>query len=608
MKRSELYDFYSYIYKHKRNLLDAFGYMHPLQLPRGYKNRSSLKSSATAAVHTDTHNNDRNNTSALRDLPLPLFTKIMANRKRIVFITKLVKQFCSPVHHHRRQVRRFLRSRAMYYHLRYAASTFAHAVTDPPPVIAISPIGTIPTSAKHHPSVKACRFLYQLMNKILLGKPNSTVMEPSDIFTLDNKSGYITARNMLLSDKGRVFDDMRIKTKAIFSAAQSIYTTAKLTEPHKDAKAIFRVVTPGINFAHRLATMEYILNNIHRLPTSDIFIIRRMVTDYITHGARELPKQLLSTQQSWRVNDGDIIQLLEIVKSVAEQRFTAMTINPVPKACTCRAKCIGPIGDKPFIERMVNEQFHTLSATTPICPKTRLSLIHKTNTKEHPKHSISITNPGVVKCSLDGCTAATMLQLYTLKRASTTAITYKHKFYSSNSVVFQDPLYNNTTASASCNYFGMCFGGSRKCYHSVAGKINSGRQHPLSHPFTDINAWYTCPTCKDNYSPHIVGVSDTAHYGTCIPTAYAALATPKEHTAIHQMCIGCCASVLCFHFITNILTRALSDSDHFDRVWITLRKSRRLQTLVRDKWRMDYLSREGSIPTNPLCEASLPKT
>lgn len=247
-------------------------------------------------------------------------------------------------------------------------------------------------------------------------------------------------------------------------------------------------------------------------------------------------------------------------------RFQTKVVEVNPLQCTCHAKCSGLRNPAlPEFEQKFYETYVFARASTRITPISRVSMTVKNNTVHAPVRCISSAAPSMSSCTVDGSTQLKHLPLYTLEIVPSAGnlIYYAHRFYISNSNPITDQLYRGgCNSSATGQYCGLCYGGSRRCWKPLVGIIKSIKQHGLPAPFTNAKTWWQCVICQSRYPEFYPGYHNLfvslLHENTCLSEVYAlAKKWRSPERAVEQLgdqiCRGCRASIICRHTLTGYL-------------------------------------------------------
>ena len=440
-------------------------------------------------------------------------------------------------------VKRLQESTQSWYWLKYAQMATANAFMDGP-VMMINSVGNLPPYGNRtHPNSVAARVIHRAFTEIACG----------DVAKLKKEYNIVKKLVMQQSDhvglaNDKSFKEYITKAKKLYSMAVSSITTARNMETMQE-NYVTRQCSPGPTFAKQAALHNYLNNAVSRLTNSQLVLGLHIIMDHMTDGATEIDNSIAPDKLSHKLNDTNMINLLGMFYFATRGRYYTKPVNVAPEDCTCHAKCTGRSGGSEVVEDVFGTVFKSMG--TKICPKTRISLLLKTKTKEKPKQYIDQTDPGRLSCSLDGCDAELNLELYTLKRDTDTTesreVKYKHLYYCSKTACISQSVYEDVISPTSAILYGMCINGRRTCMKMRTFPVNSAKQYNTRHDFENGDKHFKCASCpsvKYDSSKHTF-FSEPLHRNTCIELH---LTDPDA-----ELCIGCKAATLCRHAFNGAL-------------------------------------------------------
>ena len=339
----------------------------------------------------------------------------------------------------------------------------------------------------------------------------------------------------------------------------------------------FNAISPDLNYATRVATIELLVGAFCKMTTEQLFSIN----NELIRVSEKIPYITL---------DADFIQLYTLLCSALKSRICVKVIDVNMTKCFCNVKCMGPIHDSKLREQ-INHSLRIYSDVL-ICSLCRLCPSIDNNANNKPRQTMSVHAPGIDACSLDGNTRFKYIRLYhseiCMPRDGELYYKYRHAFYSNNSVSIINAISGNTQSGIGSKLYGMCYYGLRTCFNLIIIEVPSSRAKDLHNRFLDTKHFYRCKTCatvQSTPTERNMGYSREHANETCLSKYFTGL----NMTALH-MCDNCKLAAHCSHNESLLIGKLDSATD-------TLRTLRRLKMLSQLKQEIQNITIVGTPTT-----------
>ena len=315
-------------------------------------------------------------------------------------------------------------------------------------------------------------------------------------------------------------------------ATNDLVTNRWITAP----KNIRKVIEPDVNFAWRLAAHEIIRHECTKLTMAQIMNI-------LVYTRRALVR-IPAVRE-----DVDFISLYAfIVRCLISRLRTKLIVVNKPR-CTCHAKCIGPLGSVPTLEKRIWGETVELHGALIVCGACNLSYVVENPASDKARRCVAVRNPEVEMCSIDMCTSFKQLRLIQLdlimSKNRHIHLRCAHLFYTTNSVNITDELNNTSLSGPQARNYGTCFSGSRKCFKRFVIKSPSPRNNEPRIPATNHEFWHRCKQCA-SLGPTEFVLDSSLAFSDQDPNScmhhYC-----RSTVSADSMCRGCRAAATCYH-------------------------------------------------------------
>lgn len=357
-----------------------------------------------------------------------------------------------------------------------------------------------------------------------------------------------------------------------------------------------RIIYPDVNFAFNVALIDIINNVIVNVNTLDLYPLLNIIKAYIFSEKENIDYTLPTNQRIGRLTDANVIVLYESILSTLISRFKTKLIEVNEVGCFCNMKCIGfMIGGKGnILENYFHEVIMKTQLSLMICGKCRLSFSVDNTASSKPKLSYVCTNPNVATCSSCGSASVKNIPLYLVNHQGNKII-YSHRFYGTNTTSILDIIYsdisvnkNHEISRSSCKIYGVCFGGSRKCFNRYTQIVQYSDMKKDSTNKINLELFKCsdCQTVKQFDQHNHTYIKEKIHERTCLEHVIQEIQKGvSPDLLVNYMCSHCKICIMCRHTLNGLINNGILNIKTNRNVYLLVKLLKQVNAIiVIQKW------------------------